>query len=269
MSNTSAIPILQGRGSSVLRWELDELVLERTGERLTVPARAIARVHAETRSVTIELRALAGATPAAHRIDDVSAAAAVAFADAVNALLPAPAEEVDGGTLVVVHTFARTWVQRFRRGLAWFSLGFLAAVIALSAVLVDDADGPDGPGRIVLGGIFGCLIVLLFWLGMFFGGSLFHERRLRRNGMTVIAVQADRPWTYSYTDSTGTTRLFKHVSAQPWVPASYDPRKPSDVLVPRNPFQRILDHVVTWLSLFGVLILAPLVIWGFVHALRV
>ncbi|MEV8533160.1 hypothetical protein [Streptomyces sp. NPDC051211] len=83
MSNTFSIPVLRGRGATVLSSGQDGLVLERPGKKLTIPTRAIARVHAEARSVTVELRTLAGMTPSLYRIEDVSAAAAVAFADAV------------------------------------------------------------------------------------------------------------------------------------------------------------------------------------------
>ncbi|MBC2908069.1 hypothetical protein [Streptomyces cupreus] len=97
MSIMSPIPVLQGRDGTVLSAEQEGLVLERSGEELTIPAEAIARVHAKARSVTVELRAPLGATPSVHRIEDVSEAAATAFADAVNALLPEPTEKTDGG----------------------------------------------------------------------------------------------------------------------------------------------------------------------------
>ncbi|MCX5199372.1 hypothetical protein OOK31_36800 [Streptomyces sp. NBC_00249] len=264
---SSSIPVLQGRAAAVLSWKQGELVLERRGETLEIPARAVARVHAEARCVTVELRVLAGATPSVHRIEDVSEAAAVVFADAVNALLPDPVEEVDGGALVVVRSFARTRLQKFRRTLAWCVLGALGGVVGLSVALTATADGPDAQGSAVASGILGGLTVLLIGLCVLFTGPSFHERRLRRHGVTVFAVRTDRPRVYQYADSTGTTRYLSYVSAAPSEQVSYNPQDTSDVLVLRTPFARFLDISVAWLSALAGLCTAPLTIWLAVSAL--
>ncbi|GAA4936717.1 hypothetical protein ACFPM3_06630 [Streptomyces coeruleoprunus] len=79
------------------------------------------------------MRAPSGATPSVYRIEDASEAAATAFADAVNALLPERTEEIDGGALVVLRTFAKTGRQRFLRRLKWFEFGCLGVFVALCA----------------------------------------------------------------------------------------------------------------------------------------
>ncbi|MER5961381.1 hypothetical protein [Streptomyces sp. NPDC002057] len=264
---SSSIPVLQGRGAAVLTWRQDELVLERRGETLAIPARAVARVHADARCVTVELRSLAGATPSVQRIEDVSEAAAAVFADAVNPLLPAAVEEVDGGALVVVRSFARTRLQRFRRGLAWSVLGSLVGVVGLAATLVATVDGPDAKGSAFVSGIAGGLTVLLTGLAVACIGSSLHERRLRRHGVTVVAARTDRPRVYQYEDGSGTTRYLSHLSAAPFEQVSYHPQDTTDVLVPRTPFARILDVSMAWLSVLAVLCTAPLTIWMVVEAL--
>ncbi|WP_405419526.1 hypothetical protein [Streptomyces erythrochromogenes] len=90
MPNTSSVPVLQGRGATVLTSQ-DGLVLERRGEKLTIPTRAVAGVRAE------RIRR-------STRIEDAAAATAVAFADAVNTLLHDLVEDLAGGALVDVRT---------------------------------------------------------------------------------------------------------------------------------------------------------------------
>ncbi|MFF2570996.1 hypothetical protein [Streptomyces sp. NPDC058084] len=241
MPNTFSIPVLRGRDATVLRSEQDGLLLERPGEKLIIPARAIARVHAEARSVMVELRALAGTVPSVHRIEDVSAAAAVTFADAMNASLPQPVEDVDGDALVDLRAITKTWLETYRRRLGRVMLGYLGGVLALAlttAVVGDERTGVAGAVFIVM---FGVLAALPLWLGAVCVVPWFHETRLRRHGVTVDAVQADDPETYQYTDGTGTTRVFSHPSTAPSVQASYDPRDPSDVVVLQDPSSRFFE----------------------------
>lgn len=242
-------------------------MLERRGETLAIPVGAVAHLRAEARCVTVELRALAGTTPSVQRIEDVSEAAAVVFVEAVNALLPDPVGEVDGGALVVVRSFARTRLQKFRRRLLGCVLGALGSVIGLFVALTATAEGSDAKGSAFVGGITGGLTVLLVGLCVLFWGASFHERRLRRHGLSVVAVRTDRPRVYRFTDSGGSTRYFSHLSAAPSEQVGYDPRDTSDVLVFRAPFARILDTSVAWLSLLAVFCTAPLTIWLVVEAL--
>ncbi|MET7757534.1 hypothetical protein ABZT27_22955 [Streptomyces sp. NPDC005389] len=241
MSITSSMPVLQGRDATFLRAVQGGLVLERPGERLMIPLRAIARVHVDARSVTVELRAPAGATPSVRRIEDVSAAAAAAFTDAVNVLLPDPVEDLDGGVLVEVRTFTGTWLQKFRRRLGRVLLGCLGGVLALSlttAVTGDERTAVTGAAFIMA---LGVMAVVGIGIGAVCAVPWFHESRRHRRGVTVTAVQADEPGTYQYTDSTGTTRTFSHPSPLPSVQASYDPRDPSDVFVLQGRSTRLLD----------------------------
>ncbi|MFD3658852.1 hypothetical protein [Streptomyces sp. NPDC058620] len=240
MSITSSIPVLQGRGATTLSSEQDGLVLERPGEKLTIPTRAIARVHAEARSLTVELRALAGATPSVHRIEDVSPAAAAAFADAVNALLPQRVEDVEGVALVDVRTFTTTWLQKFRRRLGRALLGCLGGVLALAVATAIAGEGPTPVGGAMFIVPLGVMAVIGIGLGVVCVVPWFHETHRRRHGVTVVAVQTDEPGTYQYTDSTG-TRVFAHPSTEPSVQASYDPRDPSDVLVLQDRSARFFE----------------------------
>ncbi|MER5203991.1 hypothetical protein [Streptomyces sp. NPDC002825] len=63
--------VLRGSARTVLRQEGDVLVLERAGEVLTIPLRAVAVVRTEGRSVAAELLAPKGAPAASYRIEDV------------------------------------------------------------------------------------------------------------------------------------------------------------------------------------------------------
>jgi hypothetical protein len=262
MSITPSIPVLQGRGGTVLSTEQEGLVLERPGEELTIPTRAIARVYAEARSVTVELRAPVGATPSVHRIEDVSEAAAVVFVDAVNALLPEQTEEVDGSALVVLRTFARTRRQKFLRRLKWFVFSCLGGVVALSVTAGIAGDVPIAITVVP----FGFIGTLGIGVGVYCVGTWNRERRLLRHGVTVVASQANRPGAYLYTDSTGTTRVLSHMGFEPFVRASYDPREPSDVLVPQAPFMRRLNLCLGVFILFCGLNGAGLAIWMTVMA---
>ncbi|MGW9448589.1 hypothetical protein [Streptomyces sp. NPDC055632] len=241
MSNTFSIPVLRGRGATTLSSQQDGLVLERPSEKLTIPIRAIARVHAEARSVTVELRALAGTTPSLHRIEDVSEAAAVTFADAVNALLPDPVEDVDGGALVDVLTFTKTWLETYRHRLGRVMLGYLGGVLALAlatAIVGDERTAVAGAVFIVAVGV---MAALPLWLGAVCVVPWFHEACLRRHGVTVDAVQADAPMTYRYMDSSGTTRVLTHQSVAPSIQVAYAPQDLSNVVVLQDPSSRFFE----------------------------
>ncbi|MFC8899965.1 hypothetical protein [Streptomyces cinereoruber] len=70
---------------TVLTVEDDGPVLDLPRERVAFTPDGPVRMRAEGRSVLIELRAKAGATPRVYRTDDVDEAAATAFADGVDA----------------------------------------------------------------------------------------------------------------------------------------------------------------------------------------
>ncbi|HEY9368252.1 hypothetical protein [Streptomyces sp.] len=97
----------------------------------------------------------------------------------------------------------------------------------------------------VAGAVFtvtiGVMAALPLWLGAVCVVPWFHETRLRRHGVTVIAVQADAPMTYQCTDSSGTTRVFSHQSVAQSVQVAYDPRDPSNVVVLQDPSSRPIE----------------------------
>ncbi|MFE9045856.1 hypothetical protein ACFYOG_33775 [Streptomyces sp. NPDC007818] len=242
MSNTSSMPVLRGRGSALLSADREGLVLERADGRLTIPFGAIARVDAEARSVTVELRAPAGATPAVHRIEDVSAAAAVAFAHTVNALLPRSAEDVDGAALVEVRAFTRTWVETYRGKVGRVLLWLLGGILVLAVITAVVGDEKTAVAGAVFMMPFGGMALVGLWLGAVCIGPWWRETRLRRHGVTVVAARsADGAGAYEYTDATGTTRVLIHPGTAPSIQVSYAPRNPSDVLVLQEPSTRFLD----------------------------
>lgn len=252
MSMLSSIPVLQGRGGAVLTAEPGGLVLTRPREELSIPERAVARVRAEGRSVTVELRVPAGgAATAAHRIgiEDVSEAAATAFADAVNGLLEDPAadtEDVDGAALVVLRTIRTLWRERFMRRLKWLVIGSVGTLVALS-VVTGIAGGAVYPVMIV---VFGGIGTAGLWIGAYLVGTWLHERRLLKHGITVLAAPATMSGLYLYVDTDGLTRTVSHLGGAPFLQVSYDPRDPADVLVPQTPFMRRLDVTVGGFILF-------------------
>ncbi|MFJ7155955.1 hypothetical protein ACIQUQ_13535 [Streptomyces sp. NPDC101118] len=261
MPITSSIPVLQGSGGAVLSAEPDGLLLDRPGQKATIPVRAVARVHAESRSVTVELRALPGATPSVHLIEGVSEAAGAAFAEAVNALLPAPAEDVDGAALVDLRTFTKTWLEGYRRRLGRVVLGYLGAILALALVTAIAGPGETGVAGAVFIVPLGLLAAVMLWLGGVCVVPWFHETRLRRHGVTVDAEPADDPGTYRYTDTTGTTHVFAHQSTAPSVRVAYPPRDPSSVLVLQARNDRILEIVLGPGFIFSGLVVTAFPIW--------
>jgi hypothetical protein len=103
--------ILRGTGT-VVRLAEDRVVLRRRTEEVAVPVRAVAAARAQGRVFELEVRTPEGREPAVHRVDDVSEAAARAFADAVTARLStlAPGElPADGTELVVSGPVEAAW----------------------------------------------------------------------------------------------------------------------------------------------------------------
>ncbi|MCT4352773.1 hypothetical protein M5362_06470 [Streptomyces sp. Je 1-79] len=227
MSITSSIPVLQGDGGSVLSAHPGGLILERPHEEVTIFAEAIARVHAEGRRVAVEVRALPGVTPTVHRIEGVDEAAAVAFADAVNELLPEPAGEADGTEGVVVRGRDTVRNKRTLRRLALFSLASLALIIALAVVAGIHGDAGTAITVVFFGGIaalfMGCGgAIVLAWAG---------RRRKIKRGTEVIAVQTGPGW-YRYKDHAGVNRSLYHSGGGVTLRVRYDPRDPADAVVP-------------------------------------
>ncbi|MGW7285758.1 hypothetical protein ACWGH4_09715 [Streptomyces sp. NPDC054847] len=252
----SSLPVLQGRGGAVLTADRDALVLDRPREQVTFVPAAVARVRAEGRTVTIELRAPRGTAPTVYQVEDVSEAAATVFADGVNAMLPdREDDETDGTALTVVRALTPTWHQRFVRRLLWGLLGFFVALVAFTVVA-----GLAGTAASV---IFMLPIGGITWVCL--GVGVYTVRRwLRRHGITVTATAAATPGAYVYMDGTGTYRGFVHGDDGPYVTVSYDPRDPADVLVPQAPHLRLLNTVLgsflLLCSLGGVALLVLVVV---------
>ncbi|MFF3505692.1 hypothetical protein [Streptomyces sp. NPDC003247] len=105
---TSPHLVLRG-GGVVARLVRDGVLLERAGEELAIPLPAIERVAVDGRRAAIELTAPDGSAPHVHCVEDESAAAVTAFADAVNHLLPHRTRgepRADGSTLVTTRSLA-------------------------------------------------------------------------------------------------------------------------------------------------------------------
>ncbi|WP_030684785.1 hypothetical protein [Streptomyces globisporus] len=243
MSIIASIPVLKGHDGTDLTAAPEGLLLRSRHDELSVPGQAIARVRAEGGSVAVELRVPAGAAPAAHRIEGVNEAAATAFADGVNSLLPEPDEEVDGRSLVVLRTFRTRQFQRSLRRVKWSALGCLGAVVALS----------------VIGGVAGGFVypVAIVPIGVITGASLVagghaleawsHRRRVRKHGVREFARPANVPGTYLYVDTAGMTRTVSSFGSGPYVEVAYDPEDPADVFTLKPGFVQRLD---IWLGTF-------------------
>ncbi|MFB7375572.1 hypothetical protein ACFC0D_37760 [Streptomyces sp. NPDC056222] len=249
MSIISSLPVLQGRGGSVLSADEQALTLERPGEVVTFLPGSVAKVHAEGRRVTLELRAKAGVTPVTYRIEDVSEAAAVVFADALNELLPGPTDDIDGTHHTVVRSLSPTWHQRFLRRIKWLVIGSLVAVVALCVIVAVAGEAGLIIGLVPVGGI----TTAGLGVGAYAAGRWIHERRLLRHGITVVATPSDVPGVYLYTDNTGTTRPLKYWGFEQFVRAGYDPSDPSDALVPQAPLPRRLNFSLGLFILFCAL----------------
>lgn len=244
MSITPSIPVLHGRKGTDLRVADRELVLRRASQEHRIPFAAIARVHAEGRSVEVRLTAPAATAPTVYRVEDVSEAAATAFAQAVNAALPpagaadsaagsgsgSESVVVDGSALVVTRTTEREQETRTPRGavyrkLKWLVAGSFLAIVAMSVVVVIFADPVNVVFTVLSGGI-GFTFTIAAWL---LAPEGLRPWRLPRHGITVTADHAHdsaQPWLYLYSDLDGNAWRFLDSSGRHSVEVSYDPRDP-------------------------------------------
>ncbi|MET9379299.1 hypothetical protein ACFYV5_20020 [Streptomyces sp. NPDC003035] len=256
MSIISSLPILQGRDGVVLCAVSGGLILERPREVVTIPGEAVARVRAEGRSVAVELRAPAGATPAVHRIEDVSEDAAAAFAEGVNSLLIEPDEEVDAATLVVVRTLRTKAREKALRRLKWFVLSCVGTVVALCVICAVVGSG----GHIIALVPFGFLAIAALTAGVFEMGVWMRRRRLLKHGVKTFARPADVPGRYLYTDGAGVVRVVSWEGNSAYVAVSYDPDDPADVYAPQNPllrrFNTVMGSFLLFCGLLGMVMVA-------------
>ncbi|MGW0117025.1 hypothetical protein [Streptomyces sp. NPDC003327] len=222
--------VLRGSGESVLRFEGGPVTLRRADKEHHIPLEAIALVHAEGRSLAIALAAAGASEPTVYRVTDVSEAAAVAFADAVTAALPAPAGEVDGAALVTTRTLAapeprpvRTWV-----------LGGLAAAPLVALGVYIGVAGPRIEYAIVYGMalVFGAIGSFMVWS---MGGEAYRQWRLPRHGITVLGEfthYTNNRKVYRYTDTEGGRHTYTATSGPNRIELAYDPRDPERVVRP-------------------------------------
>ncbi|MFD5108905.1 hypothetical protein [Streptomyces cinereoruber] len=198
--------MLRGRGDAVLRFTGAAVVLGRADGEHHIPLEAIESVHPEGRSVEVELIALADAEPAVYRVEDVSEAAATAFADAVEAALPDEVVDVDGSALVTHRPPA-------------------VPVLALDVFL-------GVAGRLEYALAFWIAFVVTAVGGLLagdMGRDLHRMWRLPRYGITVTAEswhKAYGSWVYRYRDTTGVLHTYKTRSVLASKELSYDPRDP-------------------------------------------
>ncbi|MFD7557420.1 hypothetical protein ACFV9E_23135 [Streptomyces sp. NPDC059835] len=245
MPITSPIPVLQGSKNTVLRSDGGALLLSRPHEELRIPLVAIERVRAEGRSVTVELTAAAGATPAVRRVGGVSEAAARAFADAVNRALPARSEEdvaVDGSDRVVTRVLTESPAERRQRVFRWGVLAVALLIVALALTFGIREGGIDGfmlAVATLLGGAVAAVTTAGGAAGLW---SACRGWYLTRHGITVEAENAaDTPsrlrtsGTYVYTDTAGVSRsMDAGRTGAATIQVAYDPQDPARVVTSRS-----------------------------------
>ncbi|POX56218.1 hypothetical protein C3489_05685 [Streptomyces sp. Ru71] len=197
MSITSPIPVLQGNRGTVLRSNGEALILSRPNEELRIPLVAIARVRADGRSVTVELTAAAGTTPAVRRVGGVSEAAARVFAEAVNRALPERGEEdavVDGSSLVVTRVLTESPAERRRSILRWGLLSVALVIAALALTIGIREGGLSGVILAVVTLFNGAVAAVATAIGAAGLWVAYRGWYLTRHGITVDApVLGPRP----------------------------------------------------------------------------
>ncbi|MFJ5139596.1 hypothetical protein [Streptomyces sp. NPDC088707] len=242
MSITSPIPALRGPDGTGLRVEGQALLLRRAREELHIPLKAVARVRAEGRTVAVELTAPAGATPHVQRFADVDEAAATAFADAVNAVLPERPEAVDGSGYLSSNRLGDPSVGRVLRVVKRGALYGTLAIVALCVLVI--ATGHAAAIIIVIpSGFLGLFFLVLGWATSYPSRE---ERRLRRHGVTVAAERAPGEQSvYVYADPEGLHRTVRKFADTWTIDVAYDPQDPGHVVVLRSRAARALDLALT------------------------
>ncbi|MFD7977310.1 hypothetical protein [Streptomyces sp. NPDC059071] len=270
----SSIPVLLGDGAE-LRADSGGLLLRRPHEEVRIPFAAVAHVHANGRMVAVELTAPAGTESALYRIEGVSRASAVVFAEAVNGSLPErPADEepVDGSALVTVTPRADADAgpevdaeedAEPRQPAEIVIRGAMAAVglglVALAAGVVSAGDRVSRALAVLLLGGTGLAIGRL---AVRAAAILWNEWYLPRHGITVEArpVLIHGQVAFGYTATDGRLRRAPGTSGLRGdaYHVAYHPRHPARVVACKS-----LGAVLAWLALPLILVaITGLVGWG-------
>lgn len=247
MSLASPIPVLRGSGGAVLQSEGEALVLSRADAETRIPLQAVRRIRAEGRAVAVELTAPAGTSPAVHRVEGVSEAAATVFADAVNARLPERAgESADGAALVTVRALTESDEDARKRR---FKIALWVAALLVAGVTV--ALGILAP--VVIAFLF--LLTTPVSVGIAAFGALsmkvvYDQWYLPRYGVTVEAMRYEdmsglfgRSGNYVYTDLHGANRRVYAKGGAATIQVAYHPKKPGTVTVTYSWLRKTWDTV--------------------------
>ncbi|MFF0203259.1 hypothetical protein [Streptomyces sp. NPDC005017] len=265
-----SVPVLRGRGDTSLTFEGPALILRRREKELEIPLAAVARIHAARRVVEVQLRS-PGGKPAAHRVEDVSDAAAGAFVAAVEEALatvtdPAP----DGSALVTVRTpDAGSWKARKRRTvrLVWAALLLVLCAETVTVTLVGD---PVASVAVWTLGLTTGLLAHAAVVTLPFGHGMW---RLPRHGVTVVAQYGgyiDGMHVYDFTDLKGDRFAYTPAGYRgDRVEVVYDPAEPlngsaRDQLVGRGAML-VLPVLAGFFALLGLvltLLVVPLAIYA-------
>ncbi|MFB6842125.1 hypothetical protein [Streptomyces sp. NPDC056361] len=266
MSLTSPIPVLRGSGGAVLQSEGDDLVLSRTDVETRIPLQAVRRIRAEGSAVAVELTAPAGTTPAVHRVDGVSEAAAAFFADAVNATLPERADEggetADGSALVTVRALNESQQAiESQQDRGTRVLRRWVGAVALLTVVLTVAVWIAAPAIIALP------ILVTLPLGATattFGITGLKIARdewyLPRKGIIVEAARHEnmtdlfgKTGNYVYTDMHGQSRAVYAQKRAEIIQVAYHPQNPGNVVACQSLLHRSVSTVVcAGIFLFGL-----------------
>ncbi|MFF8836839.1 hypothetical protein [Streptomyces sp. NPDC015130] len=248
MSMTSPVPALTGPDGTGARVDRDILLVLGATEEMQVLLTGVARLSAEGRVLTVQMTAEAGTLPARYRFEGADEAAVAAFADAVNALLPAEPARVDGTQYMSgVRRGGDLQQRKLSRAIRHGSLYGALLIVAMCVTV--GFTGPAVNIVVVAGG--GSIGLLLLVVCATIAYAPYREWHLRRHGVRVAAERVPGEMhTYGYRDPAGLERLVTKRGGAWTVDIAYDPRDPGRVAVLRPRGPRILDLVVLGIVAF-------------------
>jgi len=263
MSTTSPIPVLRSSDGALLRFDGDALVLRRKNEEVRIPLLAIGCIRSEGRSLSVELTAPSGTVPAVHRVDDVSAAAAGLFAEAVNAVLPERPAGADGSKLVTTRAVIESRQERGkRRRRRW---GTAVVLVCAGLAVAVAARGVWTFAFLIL--LIGPVGALLTAVGADMVRLRYRSWYLLRHGVTVEARRVGETrilggefGVFVYTDMHGVDHNVNVKSRSAAVQVAYHPSKPGIVTEYGSRSSRASDTVAALCFLvFGLIVDATVI----------